>query len=106
PDSITGETTAPTPRLDVKELLGAGAVATVSARSPAASVPGSTGAGGSPGVSCGGPSRNVKGSDAMPLATTSTEYVPGWIPAGSVNWVVTGRSPVATPVLLQLKVRA
>ncbi len=43
----------------------------------------------------------------MPLAITVTVVKSDRVcPAGSVNWVVTGVEPVATPVLLQLKVRA
>ena len=42
----------------------------------------------------------------MPLATTVSEYVPYGIEAGSEKSVVSGVLPVATPVLLQLNVRA
>src|SRR5262245_50008613 len=47
---------------------------------------------------------NGTGSDGKPLATTSRSYVPPGTLAGTRNSVLTGRAPVCTLVLLQLKV--
>ena len=60
------------------------------------------------GEGCGGTPCNVNssGSEPMPLATTTSEYVPCGKFAGSVNSVVSTLVPVMTPVLLQLYVRA
>ena len=49
---------------------------------------------------------NCTAAEALPLATTTSEYVPGANPAGSVNSVDTTLFDVITPVLLQLYVRA
>ena len=52
-------------------------------------------------------SNNGTGCDGMPLAITVTEAKSViTCPAGNLNCVVTGVAPVATPVLLQLNVRA